>query len=34
MGFAEFADAPRHLWEQIAGLKFQIILVYVGHIYF
>jgi hypothetical protein len=27
MGFAEFADTPRHLRKEIAGLKLQIILV-------
>ena len=31
MGFAEFAHATRHLWEKIAGLKFQVMFVQINH---
>jgi hypothetical protein len=31
MGFAEFANPTRHLWKEIASLKFQVIFVQISH---
>jgi hypothetical protein len=31
MGFAEFANAPGHLWKEIASLKLQVIVVQISH---